>query len=119
MISTGFGKDESAKAQTALTEYLAGRQEQKSFFVYFVTAEAADYPIKIGISTNRTLRFLSLQNALPYELKILAVMPTDDPLLERRLHRQFAHLRLRGEWFLRAPELLAYIDTAASEGLAA
>jgi sRNA-binding protein len=30
--------------------------------------------------------------------------------LERKLHRQFAHIRARGEWFHRTPELLTFIE---------
>lgn len=45
-----------------------------------------------------------------YFLTAKAVLPTDDPILERRIHRQFRHLRLRGEWFERAPELMGSVS---------
>lgn len=119
MVSTGFGEDQRAQAETALHDYVAKTTPQKSYFVYFISAAAADFPIKIGISQSRHIRFASLQNALPYDLEILALMPTEDPLLERRLHRQFAGLRLKGEWFRRTPELMAYIELACLAGKAA
>jgi hypothetical protein len=75
-----------------------------------VSADAPNFPIKIGISQNRIARFSQLQNALPYNVDILAIMPTSDPLFERGLHKRFKHLRLLGEWFERSQELLDYIQ---------
>jgi len=118
-ISTGFGEGEEPQAQTALSEYISKSHKSEQFFVYFISAKAVGFPIKIGISKDRHLRFMSLQTALPYDIDLLALMPTTDPIMERRLHRQFKHLRLRGEWFERTPELEQYIEMICEAGLAA
>jgi hypothetical protein len=49
----------------------------------------------------------------PYELKLLKAVP-DVAHLEIELHQKFAGDRVRGEWFKRTPELLAYIDSLPS-----
>jgi hypothetical protein len=118
-ISTGFGEGQEPQAQTALAEYVARGLPHAQFFIYFLSAKAPGFPIKIGISTQHQARFISLQTALPYELDVMAIMPTTDPIMERRLHRQFRHLHLRGEWFERSPELEEYIEKLSANGLAA
>ena len=69
--------------------------------VYFVRAGEA---VKIGRTKNlaRRLRALATGSAAPLEL--LAAVPGGREL-EARLHRQWRHLHLRGEWF-RADEAL-------------
>lgn len=59
--------------------------------------------VKIGTSTNLSERCKALN---PQE--VLATEP-GDALVERRRHRQFAPLRVHGEWFRMAPELLEHI----------
>lgn len=108
--STGFAEDRRLDAELALADYLARKPSGRSYFVYFLTAKAPDFPIKIGITERRLTRFPAIQGALPYELEVLALVRTDDPLLERRLHKRFADQRLRGEWFDRSPELMMVID---------
>ncbi|MFE2073704.1 GIY-YIG nuclease family protein [Streptomyces misionensis] len=60
-------------------------------------------PIKIGTTTDLRDRM----KAIP--ARPLALEP-GDMVRERQLHRQFAHLRLKGEWFRAAPELLDHIN---------
>ncbi|WP_125214752.1 GIY-YIG nuclease family protein [Streptomyces griseofuscus] len=60
-------------------------------------------PIKIGTSTDLRDRM----KAIP--ARPLALEPGDQ-VRERQLHRQFGHLRLEGEWFRAAPELIEYIN---------
>ncbi|WP_457299143.1 GIY-YIG nuclease family protein [Phyllobacterium sp. P5_D12] len=110
MISTGCGAEERPQAELALSEYINNGVAEVQYFIYFVSAAAPGFPVKIGISQDRVARFFQLQNALPYDVDVLAIMPTKDPLLERRLHKRFKHLRLRGEWFERSQELLDYIQ---------
>lgn len=55
---------------------------------------------KIGRAVNVKARLASIQNASPHECGLLFSAHTGAPdLLEGMLHRQFKHLRHRGEWF--------------------
>lgn len=77
--------------------------------IYFVTDGSA---IKIGYSATPDTRIRDLQIAHHTELKVLGCIE-GEPRDEKRLHKQFAHLKVRGEWFRSDPELLDFI---ASEG---
>lgn len=59
--------------------------------------------IKIGVTTNMKARMAQL---MPDEL--LATEPGTDEL-EKRRHKQFAHLRIRGERFKVTPELMDHV----------
>lgn len=74
-------------------------------FVYFITDGDA---IKIGYSDAPELRLRTLQCASHKPLRIIdTARGTPDD--EKRLHKQFGHLRLKGEWFAPAPELVEFI----------
>lgn len=75
--------------------------------VYFITDGEA---IKIGYSGSAGVRLKALQSSHPKPLRILHTIPgsMDD---ERRLHRQFEHLRIHGEWFRPEQDLWNYIDS--------
>jgi len=73
--------------------------------IYFI--ECGDF-IKIGHASLVDRRFASLQGAIPYELKLLAVTCGSRDF-EAKLHRRFAHLLHRNEWFRKAPELMKLI----------
>lgn len=104
-------------AQERLNEYMKTRPvnlpppaEPAMGYVYFVTADHPDFPIKIGFTQRAdATRSKDLQTGCPYPVKVLALFPgtySD----ERKLHRQFADQRLQGEWFARSDELIALID---------
>ena len=78
--------------------------EGNSFVTYFIEDETG--PIKIGISYDAVHRLETLQLANPRRLKLLGYLPANR---EEILHTQFAHARIRGEWFHPIPELLHYI----------
>jgi len=80
--------------------------------VYFVRAGDGG-PIKIGTARNVNARLDTLQIGSSEELTLLALIPGDEKV-ERKLHREFRHLRIRGEWFEPAPELLARIAELSS-----
>lgn len=69
--------------------------------------------VKIGWSRKVSARLAQLQTGSPIPIKLLGTMP-GGRAVERRLHQQFAHLRLAGEWFADDPELLAYIGEATA-----
>jgi hypothetical protein len=60
--------------------------------------------IKIGTTTNLTARMRSI----PHD-ELLATEPGSLDV-ERRRHREFAHLRITGEWFRTAADLFAHIE---------
>lgn len=74
--------------------------------VYFVTDGET---IKIGYSGSAKVRLKELQSSHPKALTIIRTIPgtTDD---EGALHRLFAPLHLRGEWFRSTPELREFIE---------
>lgn len=73
--------------------------------VYFLTDGEA---IKIGYSGAPNLRLRDLQGAHHRELRLLAWI-TGTVENERAIHRQFAHLNVRGEWFRPEPDLVAFV----------
>ena len=84
--------------------YIQSYRSQQS--VYFIRAESG--PIKIGIALDPAERLAGLQISHFEKLSLLTTAP-GGIRLETKLHHRFAHLRIRGEWFRPAPELLAEI----------
>jgi hypothetical protein len=80
-------------------------------FVYVVRPAGADV-VKIGKAFDVAKRLASLQTGQSARLELLAELPGGHRL-EAELHKRFAHLRVRGEWFRAEPELLAYVVEVA------
>jgi DNA-binding XRE family transcriptional regulator len=78
--------------------------------VYFVQCEGTGR-IKIGRTTRPVIqRMRALQTSAPHALKLIGEFPEGHHgHTEGSLHRKFAHLRLRGEWFKDDVELLTFI----------
>jgi hypothetical protein len=74
--------------------------------VYFV--EAGDF-IKIGFTTDWQRRIPTIQISSASPLRLLTLVQGDHDL-EAALHNKFSHLRQRGEWFRKAPELISFIE---------
>ncbi len=56
---------------------------------------------KIGISICPEERIIGISSSVPFEVKIIAIVPTDNMLeMENMLHKKYAHKRVKGEWFL-------------------
>jgi hypothetical protein len=89
-------------AMRAMEDAIARRNGSS---VYFADAGGQ---IKIGWSRKVAARLAQLQTGSASPIKLLGTIPGGRGT-ERRLHERFAHLRLSGEWFVAAPELLAYI----------
>lgn len=85
--------------------------------VYF--AEAGNR-VKIGFSKRVSARLVQLQTGSAVPIRLIGTMP-GGRTAERRLHDQFAHLRISGEWFQGAPELLEHVGAlvAASKSASA
>lgn len=74
--------------------------------VYFI--EMNEF-IKIGYSSNLERRIENLALGHPYEIRLLHDIEGSFDL-ETDLHRRFAHIHVRGEWFRKEQELLDYIE---------
>jgi hypothetical protein len=72
--------------------------------IYFIQA-GDDGPVKIGCAENVEKRRSALQTAHHDVLRILRSFPGERGV-ERSLHERFSNLRIRGEWFRFAPEML-------------
>ena len=85
----------------------------KKGFLYalqMVIPDTAARPIKLGFTRSPSQRVNSLNTCGPYPVQLMATWPAPEGLEnERRVIAQFAHLRLLGEWFAPAPELIAFI----------
>lgn len=93
---------EGAKSESALPSTAKG-------VVYFIHAVELKN-IKIGYSANFKTRLDALSTSVPFSLEPLRVIPgTHED--EKAIHRRFAHLRVRREWFQDCPELREYIAT--------
>lgn len=86
-------------------------QGQQDGRVYFVQAGDGGN-IKIGVSGNPETRVAGLQTGSDEPLRILATIP-GGRAVEKELHRRFAALRVKGEWFRPEQELLDLIRTSA------
>jgi len=70
--------------------------------------------IKIGHSAIPKQRFSALQVSFPDRLTVLAIVP-NTIISEGGAHKKFAHLRVAGEWFRSAPDLLEFIEHVKME----
>lgn len=77
----------------------------KPGFVYFI--QFSDR-VKIGFTEDVARRL----RELPYD-RVLAVTP-GSLTQERRFHKQFRQMHVRGEWFRAEPELIAFTATLQS-----
>lgn len=68
-------------------------------YIYFITADYPDYPIKIGFTELiKNTRIKGLQTGCPYQLQVIGRI-RGTVADERKIHADFDHIRLEGEWF--------------------
>jgi hypothetical protein len=79
--------------------------EDRGVWLYAIQADGDDGPIKIGVTNWPATRIVTLQQGNAAELRGLAAWPALREE-ERMLHAEFAHARIRGEWFRPIPELV-------------
>lgn len=79
--------------------------------VYFVRCQ--NY-LKIGWSDDVEKRVETLQTASPFSLFLVATIPNKTKLFERTLHKQFAHLHWRGDWFRFDDQLQDFVFRVAN-----
>ena len=70
--------------------------------------------IKIGHSAVPKDRMTALQCNFPEPLEVLAIV-SNTFIDEPTAHKKFDHLRVRGEWFRAAPDLLEFITQVKAE----
>src|SRR5262249_28776400 len=73
-------------------------EEAMSGYLYFIQSGDAEGPVKIGFATDPVRRFHNIQASSPNPVRLLATIPGDSSA-GKDLHRRFADLRGRGEWF--------------------
>jgi hypothetical protein len=82
--------------------------------IYFVACPEAN-AVKIGICWDNLnqlySRLSTLQTSCPLRLNLLAVERDGHREEEAVLHGRFAHLRIHGEWFRLADELLEFVSS--------
>ena len=74
---------------------------------YFIKEEDTDH-VKIGMVSdlwNLETRLSSLQSGTPHKLIVIGITTEK----EKNLHRKFAHLRVRGEWFEYGEEIKSFL----------
>ena len=79
--------------------------------VYFLKANDR---VKIGYSSNPTVRIEQIQASSPYDLEVLLIVDGDRDT-ERSLHRRFKDCRRKGEWFEYECEVKDYIDISSNK----
>lgn len=80
--------------------------EPEQGYVYFI--DGGEH-IKIGYSRSLEHRIQKMGTDVPGGVNVLLIQPGTFRT-EKVLHRHFAALRHRGEWFRKDPELLSYIE---------
>lgn len=112
-IRTRYREYQTDLARAALWRFIRRRNRRLlGRVVYFVTCEVDGFPIKIGMSLDLEERLRDLATSLPYPIKLLGAIPGTSAT-EAAIQRRWAALRLKGEWFQRTPELMAFISDEA------
>lgn len=83
--------------------------EKSPGLLYFILMEGPEQFVKIGIASSVMTRLSTLQVCCPYPVRVLKVVDGAWHL-ERSLHKRFAHLHARGEWFRLEGELAELIE---------
>jgi hypothetical protein len=101
-----------AEAEANVARWRAEETERRSRIkgkshVYFIQ-QGDSGAIKIGCSKNPSQRLAGLQTGHSEPLRLLTCA-VGSQAQERALHDRFAHLRVSGEWFRPADDLMAYI----------
>jgi len=89
-----------------LTQEEAAREPAKEGYVYFLDGGEM---IKIGFTRSLETRMKKMKTDVPSGVTFLHMEPGTFKS-EKIVHRHFAELRVRGEWFRKSPELLDYIE---------
>lgn len=100
-----------ARQRSRLVRRMAKAKKREKFPVGKIYFLLSGKIIKIGFTTDLAQRISRLQTATPNTLHLLGTIDGTQRD-ERNLHRRFANLNVRGEWFRRHSSLMAYITEA-------
>jgi len=76
--------------------------------VYFILCDSVPEPlVKIGKAGNVKSRLSQIATSTPFEIKLIAEFSYLD---EADLHKKFAHLRVKNEWFRFTDEISSFIS---------
>jgi hypothetical protein len=81
--------------------------------VYFIQPSGGGL-VKIGVAVDPEKRLRALQVA-NHERLVLRRVEEGDEMREAELHKQFAHLRVRGEWFWPGVDLAEYAEAVPGQ----
>jgi hypothetical protein len=101
-----------------VTKLEAKRLLGKKGFIYFLQLKMGRKqpgPIKIGFSKKPNERFRVMHHNLPFDIKVLLVIPST-LLQEKLLHKILRPHRLKGEWYKPTSEILALVGYLISIG---
>jgi hypothetical protein len=91
-IHQAWATNASSKDTNSIPEvYLVGNRKNKT--------------LKIGFSTQVKKRIEGLQVSSPYQLELISKVQ-GTMALEKKLHKEFSHLRISGEWFKWSDEII-------------
>lgn len=76
--------------------------------MWFYAVQAGDGAVKFGRTVDVTARVAQLAIASPAELRLVAAVP-ETVIRETDAKRQWADLRVRGEWYKPDPGLIAWL----------
>ena len=78
---------------------IEGRKQQRSGWVYVLQGIGTDY-YKIGKTSNPENRLRTFGVKLPLDVRYAVLIRTQDRhVMEKRLHTDYEHKRVDGEWF--------------------
>lgn len=81
----------------------------------YIARMASSGSIKIGFTTDLATRVSNLWYMVPGGVTVLTSF-LGTPDAEAFLHKKFSHLRISGEWFEPADEILEFVDRVRSVG---
>ncbi|MEZ4884975.1 MAG: KilA-N domain-containing protein [Chitinophagales bacterium] len=86
-----------------------GYTQISGLWVYFFQSTASKI-VKIGQTHNLQRRQNTIENSHGYPIKLLKAIRVPDESHEKAIHKQFKHIRLKGEWFKLTPKLQQFIE---------
>lgn len=104
-----FTEQDVERVREAIVYFAATKAmepDTREGYIYFIDGGEC---VKIGYTRSIEHRIKKMLTDAPVELKVLHIEPGTFKQ-EKIFHREFATLRVRGEWFRKAPELLAFIE---------
>lgn len=99
LLGDKFASDAAyTRPQTKNTSQDYSSYPKTGQYIYLI--QGSDGYFKIGKTTQPRKRLRKLSVVLPFDIKVLHLIPTNDmSFVEKHLHEKYQHKRVRGEWF--------------------